>query len=383
MASVVFAVVLSILMQSMKEGMLYKMQENVVTFYTGAIQVLEPEYWEEKSIEYTFVVSDTLEEKLDNSPGVVGYANRLESFALAASDDNTKGCMVVGIDAEKEPLITGIKDKVIVGEYLLDEDNAVLVAEGLAEYLKLQVRDTLVLLGQGYHGVSAAGKYVIKGIVELASPDLNKRLVYLPNPLARNLFGAENRSTAIILKIEDINQATSIVAELEPQLQDYDLMSWKELLPELNQTIDRERQENVIFLFVLYLLISFGIFGTILMMLMERQFEFGIMMAVGMRRSSMAFVVILENILISLLGSFVGLLLSFPVVQYLHNNPIEFRGNLKEVYENFGFEPIFYFSNEAWIFYSQSIIVLGIALVLSLYPLVKILRLNPIEAMHK
>ena len=92
--------------------------------------------------------------------------------------------------------------------------------------------------------------------------------------------------------------------------------------------------------------------------------------------------VIMENIMISVLGALSGTLLSVPLIWYFYKNPIKVTGDLREAYENFGFEPIFYFSTEPVIFYSQTIVVLCIALVLSIYPFFKIGRLEPVLAMR-
>lgn len=383
MASIVFAVLLAILLDSVKEGMLFKLQENVVSFYSGAIQVHKNGYWEEKTLDNTFFSNDSLLMKVNASPGVNSAVARLESFALAASDRYTKGCMIVGIEPNEEVKVTDLDQKISDGEYLSRGDHSVLLAEGLAEYLRLTVGDTLVIIGQGYHGVSAAGKYPIKGLLKFASPDLNKSIVYLPLRLAQQLFGAPDLITALVLDIENVNDAELIERNLNQALSgEYEVMGWKKLMPELHQIIEGERSENVIFLVVLYMLIAFGIFGTVLMMTVERQYEFGVLVAIGMRRLRLSSVVIMENIIISILGAIAGTVLSVPVVLYFYKFPIRISGELEKAYENFGFEPIFYFSVEPIIFYRQALIVLIIALVLSIYPLFKITRLEPVTAMR-
>lgn len=382
MASIVFAVILAILLNSVKEGVLVKMQENAVNFHTGAIQIQDTSYWEEKTLEHSFIPKKKDLEPLINHKQILGTTSRLETFALAASDDFSKASLIMGIEPDTEPLITKLDKRMVSGNYLSAQDNAVLLTDGLAKYLQLNVNDTLVLIGQGYHGISAAGKYPIKGLVKSGSPELNKRLVYMPITLAQNLFGAEGRVSSVIVQPNEVSKSKKISKELAEKYPTNRVMSWQQMLPELDQMIEAERAENVIFLFVLYLLISFGIFGTILMMLMERQFEFGTLVAIGMQKRLLSFVVVLENIFISLLGAIVGIILSVPVVMYFHFNPIQVGGELKEVYENFGFEPIFYFSIEPSIFYSQTIIVVIIALILSLYPIIKMMSLDPVTAMR-
>ncbi len=379
----VFAVLLATFLNSLKEGILVRMQENVVSFYTGAIQVHRFGYWDDQTIENTFELSDELTSSIESNTKVTNMIPRLESFGLTASEQNSRGSLIVGINPDKERMVTKIDQKVVEGSYLREHDQAAMITSGLAEYLKLTIGDTIIIIGQGYHGVSAAGKYPIQGILDFASPQLNKSLVYLPLKQAQLLFGAEGRLSALVLEIDKITDAEEITSNLSSTIQDdFEVMSWKTLLPELNQIIEGERAENVIFLLVLYMLISFGIFGTILMMTMERKFEFGVLVAIGMKKVKLSSVVVFENILVSLLGAFVGTLISVPIIGYFNRFPIKVSGDLKEAYEQYGFEPVFYFSVEPAIFYSQTFIVLLIALVLSIYPVIKIGWLDPVNAMR-
>ena len=382
-SSIVFAVLLSIVLNSLKEGIMTKMQENIVSFYSGAIQVHKAGYWDDQSINNSFALTDSLMTLLKSDNSIDQAIPRLESFALSASEEKSRGSLIVGIDPATESSITRINDKVSDGQFLDPDDKAVLLTKGLSEYLKIGVGDTLVIIGQGYHGASAAGKYPIKGILDFASPQLNKSLVYIPIKEAQWLFNAPDQVTALVINTDDIDGAPVLADAIQKSIGNaYESMSWKTLLPELDQMIEGEKAETLIFLFVLYMLISFGIFGTILMMTMERKYEFGVLVAIGMKKLKLSSVVIMENIFISLVGAIAGTIISVPVVGYFNAYPIQVTGELKEAYENYGFEPVFYFSVEPEIFYSQTIVILIIALVLSVFPLVKINQLNPVEAMR-
>lgn len=164
MASIFFAVVLSVLTSSIKTGIFDNLIKNVVSFYSGYIQIHKQGYWDEQILDNSFENSATLEKKLLNDPRITGITPRLESFALASAGNITKGCLVVGIDPQKEDRITQLSTKLVAGKYLQSGDNTVLVAEGLLKRLQLNLHDTLVLIGQGYHGATAAGKYVISGV---------------------------------------------------------------------------------------------------------------------------------------------------------------------------------------------------------------------------
>jgi ABC-type lipoprotein release transport system permease subunit len=383
MGSIVFAVMLSTLMDSVKKGLLDKMKDNLVGFYTGYVQVHGEGYWEDKTLDNSFEPILTVMNQVSHNSQVISSVPRLESYVLAASDNLSKGSMLVGIDPENETKVTGLQDKIIAGDYLTVDDQAVLLTEGLADYLKLGVKDTLVVIGQGYHGVSAAGKYPIKGLVKFGSPDLNKGLIYLPLASSQDLFGAENRLTSLVLRLQDNVKSKQIAAEIQAGLsEDYEVMDWQTMLPELDQVIQGEEAENVIFQVVLYMLIAFGIFGTILMMTMERQYEFGVLVAIGMRRLVLSSMVVMENLFLAFTGAMMGILLSIPIVYYLYKVPIPLQGNLAEAYENFGIEPIFYFSVDAVVFYSQGIVIMILAMILAFYPVLKIWKMDPVKAMQ-
>ena len=383
MASVTFAVILSVLMVSLKEGFLDKMQENAVSIYTGYIQIHKSGYWDDQNLENTLQQSTSASDSILFNTQVAAIIPRLEAYALAAGDKRAKVSMVVGIAPEEEQKVTKLKDKLVGGEYLVETDKAVLLSQGLAKYLELVTGDTLVILGQGYRGTSAVGKYPIKGLIKFGSPDLNDRLIYLPLSEAQWLYGANERLTAYVLDINDGLQSRSIAQKVQNVLgSDYEVMPWQAMLPELDQMIQGENQETIIFLLVLYILISFGIFGTFLMMTMERKYEFGMVVALGMKKQILAFILVIEGIFVTMLGALAGLIISYPIINYLYNYPIPITGELAEAYENFGIEAIFYFSIEPHVFYYQALTVLLLALILSIYPAISIFRIKPVTAMR-
>ena len=178
-SSVFFGVILCSLMGSMQEGSYNSMISNVVNFYSGYIQIHHEDYWEDKNINNSFFESDSLIREITEVKGVEYMMPRLESFALLSSGEHTKGAMVMGVHPEKENLLTSIADKVIKGDYLVDNDDGVLIGVELAVKIQVEVGDTIVLFGQGYHGVTSAGKYPVRGLFKSSNPNLNRRLVYM------------------------------------------------------------------------------------------------------------------------------------------------------------------------------------------------------------
>jgi ABC-type lipoprotein release transport system permease subunit len=384
MAAVFFAVILSVLTNSLQDGVFDNLIKNVVSFYSGYIQVHKKGYWDEQILDNTFEGSDQLESQILQQNNVTAVAPRLESFALASSDSLTKGCIVIGINPEKENSITDLENKVIKGEYLTNNDTGVLLAEGLARRLKLNLSDTLILIGQGYHGAMAVGKYHIKGILKFGSPDLNDQSLYLSLQSAQELYSAENMLTSYVIGLENVDILDPTAASIRSTLgENYEAMTWEEMMPEVIQHIRTDKGSMVIIQGVLYMLIGFGIIGTLLMMMVERKYEMGMLVAIGMKKVKLMQLLMIESILTVFSGCILGILASIPIVLYLYRYPIRFKGEVADVYEEFGFEAIFPTSTDPKIFLTQGMIVLILALVLSLYPIVKIARLNPVTAMKK
>lgn len=383
-ASIAFAVLFAILMQSLQEGVFNNLIKNVVNYYSGYVQVHQKGYWDEQILENSFTEDAQLFTKLQKNKAVTEIVPRLETFVLASNKNITKGCVLIGTDTDKESRLTQLQNKIIKGSYFKNNDEAVLLSEGLAKRLQLKVNDTIVLYGQGYQEIMAAGKYHVKGILHLASPEMNDNFVYLPLKTCQYFLTAENRLTNLSLGIDNPKNAEKLTEELENSIgKEYEVMTWQELMPDVANHIKADGFSFYIFSGILYLIIGFGLFGTIMMMTVERTFEFGMLLAIGMKKSTLKIILWSETVLITLCGILLGMLLSFPVTAYLKKNPMQLTGDLAKSYEQFGFEAIFPTEVDVNIFINQSLIVMVMALLIGLYPLWFVNSLNPVKAMKK
>lgn len=383
-ASIAFAVLFAVLMQSLQDGVFNNLIKNVVSYYSGYIQVHQKGYWDEQILDNSFEVDEKLIATIRENTSVKEIVPRLETFVLASNENTTKGCLLVGTDPVKENNLTQLKNKLIKGSYFENNEEVVIIAEGLAKRLNLKVNDTIVLFGQGFHEVMAAGKYKIKGIVHLASPGMNDAFVYLPLAATQYFLSADNRLTSISLGIDDPNNTDAIAKNLKTKIEKkYEVMPWEELIPEISNHIKADAISFYIFSGILYLIIGFGLFGTVLMMTAERKYEFGMLIAIGMKKSKLELVLFGETLLITFLGVLLGILCSMPLVIYLRERPIRFGGETARAYEQFGFEAIFPTDFNPAIFLNQSLIVLTMALIIGLYPLWHVNGLNPVKAMKK
>ena len=375
--AIVMAVFLSTVMTSMQEGTYSKMIDNMVKFYSGYLQIHQPDYWDNKTINNTFVPTDSLLSLVENTKGVTDVAVRLESFTLLSTGENTKGSALIGIDPVMENKLTNLSHWIDTGTYLKLGDDGILVAYNLAKSIKANVGDTLVLLSQGYHGVTAAGLFPIRGILKFASPQLNSLGAYIDLGQARKFYSADHLATSVVIMIENGNELHAVKKDLQRSLGDkYAVQTWDEMQPELKQMIQADRSGGIIMKAILYVIIGFGIFGTVIMMISERKRELGVMVAVGMQKGRLAIIMILETIFIGMVGIIIGFAISLPVILAFLHHPLPLSAEAAKAYENFGLEPAMFFSADSIIFVRQIAIVFLLTIVIGLYPMFKVLFLK-------
>jgi ABC-type lipoprotein release transport system permease subunit len=383
--SIAFAVLLACIMRSMQLGSYERMIENAARFYTGYIQVHQKGYWDDKVIDNVFEHDDDLVKLTESTQGVEAVVPRVESFALAAYETKTKGALVLGIDPEKENLLTRPKEKLVRGTYLDPDEKSVLIGEGLAQYLSIDLGDTLVLISQGYHGANAAGIYPVKGVLKFPVPEQNNQTVLLPLTEAQWFYNLDNQLTSLAFVIDKADHVKRIVGDISAEVDTtaLEVMSWEAMMPDLVQGIEIDNISGKVMLWVLYAVIGFGMFGTFLMMTAERMYEFGVMMSVGMKRLIMQFVIFVEMVMMTSIGTLVGVIISLPIITYYYHNPIYFSGESAKAFEAFDVEPAYFFSVEPSLFFFQAWAIFLMAIILGLYPLVVIRKLKPVKAMRE
>ena len=448
-ASIFFAVFFAVIMRSYQLGSYDHMITNFIESFTGYLQVQHVRYQDNPLIDNSFDYNDSIAIAISGIDKVVSVAPHLESFALASSGTQTKGVATIAIDPEKEKnfsdpegklvkyRITGeaieqmIKETVLPANILekvknnldrsyssqarlklelgfSDEDNelfmpailkcsevpngflenddgGILVSDKLASYLKVGIGDSVILMGQGYHGVSATGIFPVRGIIKLPSPDLDNRLIIMTIPAAQKFYDAEGKITSIVVNLTDKSPRTlkTVKAAINSILPDKNTTTktWYELNPVLYQQIQGDSQSGMAMLGILYFIIFFGIFGTVLMMVSERKREFGVLVSIGMQKKKLKRIVSIEMLLLGTLGLLCGLLASTPLILYFYYYPIILKGDMASMLEDYGWDAVM---PTAWFgpyFYWQAGIVALMVIMATIYPLRKIGKLKEIEAL--
>jgi ABC-type lipoprotein release transport system permease subunit len=448
-ASIFFAVFFALVMRSIQLGSYDHMYKNAIESYTGYIQVQHKDFWDEKTVDNTFFYDPGLEEQILADNNVAQSIPRFESFALASNGPQTKGVLVMGVDPEKEKHLSKVKDKLVkynlnaasidkirkdpslpkkvkelaalfensayttssrlqldlgisdkdasqlmpaIEEHVRFENGNIQMGEPgawvghkLASYMQLGIGDTIVLISQGYHATTAAGKYEIKGIVKLPLPDIDNKIVYLPLDICQSLYNAEGNLTSLALALED-NQDKAIAGTVERISTlvsgEKRLMEWREMNQVMVSQMDADDKGGQIMLGILYLVIAFGIFGTVLMLTAERKREYGVLVAIGMQKKKLASIMTLEMLLIGFLGLLAGVAMATIIILYGVDHPMIFKGEMAKMFEEYGMEPKLAFWTVDTYYISQILIVLTMVVLAIGYPMRKIFTMKVVNALR-
>ena len=382
-AAVMFCVIFAVVLRSFQVGVWENMIHEIVGNNFGYLQIHEDGFWADQSLDRTMDLGTVNSEELLAVDGVDRLIPRMESFSLLYHGSNTKGSLVMGIDPAVELPGLQLDDILLEGRSFSRDDSVIVVSEGLAKYFNVGLGDTLLFMGQGYHGATAYGAFPIGGIARMTNPELNKQLVLMPFQKAQYMYNCTDRATTLVVAVDKDSDYEAVGAALKGSgVEGLEVLEWKELFPEIIQTIEVDMAGGRIFVTILYFIISFVLLGTVIMMVAERQREFGILVSIGMKKTKLAFVTLLENIMLIMGGAIVGMAVVKPVQFYFKYNPIDLSGQMKEAVEQYNFEPKLYTTTSFIINLNHGTIIFIIGVLVSLYAVVRIMKLNPIESMR-
>ncbi|PSW09406.1 ABC transporter permease [Photobacterium rosenbergii] len=381
-AALALTLALSLFMRSLQEGTYANNIENAARFYTGLIQLQHSEFAESNSIDDLLPMDKAFIGPVSSNPAVDRILPRIESFALAASGDKSKGVMVLGVDTQAEDSYSNISNRLAKGEFLSPDDEQVLIGEGVARYFGLDVGDELILYGQGYRGQTAAGLYRVKGILDFPVAQLDNQLVYMPIALAQTLYSTGEQVTAWVLDIKPLGQLDTTETQLRQAYGDeVNVRDWQDLAPEMAQQILMDKAGGIFIMYLLYGVVGFGLFATLLMMTLERQREFGVMLATGMLKRKIIILIGLESLMIGLLGIVIGMVITLPVLVWFYINPIALTGETAELVLEMGWDPILPMALDPMLMLDQIIIVMVLLVVCLVYPMWRVRRLEVVKAL--
>ena len=377
-ASVFFAVFFCVLLLGFQNDAWQRMADNTLNTQAGHIQIHAKEYWEDKTMEHFMSMDAATLAKLEALPEVTNVSPRVETFALASSSSVSKGVAVLGVSPSKEAQKSALPSRLIKGEYLSETDEGILIGEALSQYLKVDIGDSLALIGQGYQGASAVGLFPVRGIVKLTLPEMDKGLIYMSLPAAQRFIDMPDGYSGVLISIRNNKHLDKAMHAVKQSVdtQKLDVYSWHFTMQRLLQQGQTDKAFGKLTAFILHILVGFGILGTVIMLTNERRREFCVMVSLGMSRRRLSAVVVLELLLMSVLGVVCGLAAGMALGHWFGANPVQLSGELAELLLAVGMEPLMGLSVQWADAGEQALAILAMVALATTYPARKILKLN-------
>ncbi len=247
-----------------------------------------------------------------------------------------------------------------------------------------KIGDEIVILSQGFDGSLGNKKFRIKGTTKLGSQELDAMASFMGIKSAQELLSTYGNIHTIAINLENLENIDNVKTRINSMLDTASIaaLSWDEVMPDFKQSIEFDNISGIFFLFILILIVAFGILNTILMSVTERFNEFGVNLSLGMPQMKLVLLIFIETIFITIIGLIVGNLLGWIINYYIVLNPVEFTGDLGMIYEEYGFLPRIESTLKFSIFLNISISVLFISFLAALYPAYKVYKLEPLKGIR-
>lgn len=308
LAAICVAVAGVTVMNSLIRGFQQDMRESAVENLTGHIKVLAPGYRDDPGIEKRFEVARAWDPAAF-SAAMTGWAPRVRVPAVIMSERETRGVQLVGVDPARED-ISFLGDVPVEGERLDGPgDNRLLLGRALAEQLETDVGYRVVVMTQGSDGRNREAGFRVAGLYDAEGTGLEKAFAFSGLEFVQQMLDADGVTEVSIrlARADDAAQGPSVVQRLRGVFTGTEVWRWEELEPQAAAMFAFADMAVYIWFLIMMGALAFGLVNTLITAVMERTREFGMLRALGMRRSLLVMQVVIESSLIMAAGVLVGL----------------------------------------------------------------------------
>ena len=378
--SIVFGLLGGIIIIAMSYGLNDERMNNAVDTYLSHIQIHNILFSEDYNIKHTINNLDLIEKAINDDERVVSYSKRIVLNGMLSNSNGSYGIQVKGIDPEEEVKVTNTYEKIIDGEYFRSKrDNTILVGKKLADKLNLKLKSKVVITFQDENYDLTSLLYRVEGIFRSGNSRYDEMNVFVKNKsIIKNLPGFNGYHEMPIL-LSDIELRGEVKKDLIPLSSDNIVEGWDDISKELAYA--NEMLSAVLYIFMMIILsgLSFGVINTMLMAILERRKEIGMLMSIGMNRYKIFMMISFETIFLSLIALPFGLITSYLIVEYYSVVGIDLSV-VEAGLENFGVGTRLYFKVPNEEYFYVSLMVFVISIFSSIFPSIRALKINPVEA---
>jgi ABC-type lipoprotein release transport system permease subunit len=356
--------------------------ESATNTELGHLQIHAPRFLENNNIIYNIPDADSLAREIEALDSVKAASFRLiaEPFIMAAH--GTAGGKLLGVIPEEEKEVTDIREHVIEGTYLEKTTRMppILIGKKLADKLQLNIGTRINVQMVDMIGNLSAKGYRVGGIFETNNTSYDESTLFVRyQDLKEQLSIEGNKAHEIAIILEDGDWAADVKKSIQQIADDLNVQTWKEISPEMSLLTDSMDQYMYIFILIILLALCFGIINTMLMAVLERIKEIGMLMAIGMNRRKLFSMIIIESVMLTLTGGIIGIIIGSGVTKIFETHPINLS-MFAEGLESYGFAAQVYTSLEGNTLIVITVLVIITGILSAVYPARKAVKLNPAEA---
>ncbi|MCP4457843.1 MAG: ABC transporter permease [Cytophagales bacterium] len=355
--------------------------KNAINYEYSHIQIHNPDYLIEPDIFNQIDDEEQIISLLNENPSVISYSGRRKVNGMIASSKTSIGVQIYGVDTRAESETTRLEEQLIDGTYFNKiKRNPVLISAKVADKLRVKVRSKIVITFQDMEGNITSASCRIEGIFDSKSPKINEGVIYLRKSDLNRLVGADgiNEFAILLNNSEQIDEMKSTLTSVTANT----VRSYKEVAPEFNLMEESSVVTKQLLTVVIMLALLFGIVNTMLMAVLERTKEIGMLRSVGMKKRSVFSMIMIETSLMGLLAGPIGLTFGYLTILWLGSTGLDLSA-YSDALKEYGFDSVFYPQIKNSTYPILMSVVMFTAFSGAIYPAIKAIRLNPLEAIRK
>jgi ABC-type lipoprotein release transport system permease subunit len=363
-------------------GFMVSYSADMIEHEISTMQVHNPDFKSDFDIRYYLENGKKKSSEVAQWQGVIGTTTRMITNGMVSSPQKASGVQIRGIDPANEAIVTGLDSMLSEGTYFEDvKRNPVIIGSKMAENLKVKLRSKIVLTFTDANGDVTAGAFRVVGIIKSSSVNINELYAFVRQEDIAKLMGINGEVHEIAI-LMDPRVSEKEVFNKYHELYPNDLIeTWKQIAPELEFMQEMYGSMLYVLMAIIMIALIFGIVNTMLMAVLERTKELGILMAVGMNKIRVYFMIMLETIFLAFMGAPLGLAAGALTLSYYMNKGIDLS-NYSEGLEAFGYSSTLYPYLEPSVYPTVTVAVIITAIIAALYPAYKAIKLKPVEAIH-
>ena len=382
MGSIVVGIWALIFGTGFMNGFMVGYMANIINNDVSNIQVHNPEFKTDYEVKYFIPDGKAKAEAMKTWPGVRGATTRMVVNGMIASPKKAAGVQIRGIDQVNEAIVTNLDSIITDGAYFEGvKRNPLIIGSKLAETLKVKVRSKVVLTFNNADGDITSAAFRIAGIVTSSSLNISQRYAFVRQSDLDRILIMNGQVHEIAVITDPLIDETTILDQYAAEYSGDLAESWREIAPELAFMQEMYGSMLYVLMGIIMMALVFGIVNTMLMAVLERMRELGMLMAVGMNKMRVFTMVLLETLYLGIIGAPVGLLVGWLTILYYKGVGVDLS-NYSEGLEAFGYSAILYPYVQGDAYFQIAIAVMITALVGAIYPAWKAIKLRPVEALH-